>query len=203
MKKTTSLKLRISRMLIGNPIGSLVIAYIKNPLYFLYTGLGIVVMLLSFERSFSERPVEAGFFSGKIIFGKDQYHRIQSKDVNAQLKSELGAKALTLTATKEDNLESVYLKIYNMNGPGTYFIPGDGEIGNIGNLIKNLDKYTDKNNFYESSLPNKEGVQNGVGRVNITRITEHEIEGELILIANNPQGEQAILESAKFKIPLH
>ena len=59
-------------MLIGNPIGSLVIAYIKNPLYFLYTGLGVLVMLLSYERSFSEKPVEAGFFSGKIVWDQDK-----------------------------------------------------------------------------------------------------------------------------------
>jgi hypothetical protein len=51
-------------------------------------------------------------------------------------------------------------------------------------------------------LPNKEGVQNGVGRVNITKLSEHEIEGDLILIGNNPRGEQAVLETAKFKIAL-
>ena len=62
--------------------------------------------------------------------------------------------------------------------------------------------YSDKNNFFESTLPNKEGVQNGVGRVNITAVTEKEIEGELILIGNNSKGDQAVLESAKFKIHL-
>ncbi len=179
-----------------------VINYINNPINFLYTGLGLVVVLLTFEHSFSNKPLESGYFSGKIIFGDEGNHRINTKNVEARIKTELGEKVLILTATKSDNLESIYLKIFKINGPGTYFIPGDGELGNIGNLIKNLKNYQEKDNFYESTLPNKEGVQNGVGRVNITQISASMIEGELILIGNNSKGEQAILESAKFKIPI-
>jgi hypothetical protein len=158
--------------------------------------------LISYYNTFSLKPTEPSFFSGKIIFGNQSYHRIQSNEVNASLKPEMGENTLTITATNQENQESVYLKIFKLKGPGTYFIPGDGEIENIGNLIKNIDQYTDKSNFYESTLPNKEGVQNGVGRVNITRVTEKEIEGELILIGNNAKGDQAVLESAKFKIHL-
>ena len=179
-----------------------VVEYVNNPINFLYTGLGLVVVLLTFEHSFSSKPLETGYFSGKIIFGNEGNHRINTKDVSAQIKTEMGEKVLVLTATESRNLESIYLKIFKIDRPGTYFIPGDGEMGNIGNLIKNLKNYQEKDNFYESTLPNKEGVQNGVGRVNITSISATEVEGELILIGNNTKGEQAVLETAKFKIPI-
>lgn len=202
MKESNSAKTIFINLLIGNPISKFVLAFIKSPIYLLYTGLGIFVVLISYYNTFSLKPTEPSFFSGKIIFGNQSYHRIQSNEVNASLKPEMGENTLTITATNQENQESVYLKIFKLKGPGTYFIPGDGEIENIGNLIKNIDQYTDKSNFYESTLPNKEGVQNGVGRVNITRVTEKEIEGELILIGNNAKGDQAVLESAKFKIHL-
>jgi hypothetical protein len=202
MKDSNSAKTRLIRLLIGNPVSKFALSFIKNPINFLYTGLGIFVVLISYDNTFSIKPTEQSFFSGKIIFGNQDYHRIQTNEVNATLKSEMGENTLTITATNKENLESVYLKIFKLKGPGTYFIPGDGEIENIGNLIKNLEHYTDKNNFFESTLPNKEGVQNGVGRVNITVVTEKEIEGELILIGNNSKGDQAVLESAKFKIHL-
>lgn len=202
MKESNSAKTIFINLLIGNPISKFVLAFIKSPIYLLYTGLGIFVVLISYYNTFSLKPTEPSFFSGKIIFENQSYHRIQSNEVNASLKPEMGENTLTITATNQENQESVYLKIFKLKGPGTYFIPGDGEIENIGNLIKNIDQYTDKSNFYESTLPNKEGVQNGVGRVNITRVTEKEIEGELILIGNNAKGDQAVLESAKFKIHL-
>ena len=202
MKNSNSAKTKLMRLLIGNPISKFVLSFIINPINFLYAGLGIFVVLITYVNTFSVKPAEQSFFSGKIIFGNEDYHRIQTNEVVGTLKSEMGENTLTITATNKENLESVYLKIFKLKGPGTYFIPGDGEIENIGNLIKNLDHFSDKNNFFESTLPNKEGVQNGVGRVNITLATEKEIEGELILIGNNLRGDQAVLESAKFKIHL-
>jgi hypothetical protein len=202
MKDSNSAKTRLIRLLVGNPISKFALSFIINPINFLYAGLGIFVVLITYVNTFSVKPTEPSYFSGKIIFGNEDYHRIQTNEVVGTLKSEMGENTLTVTATNKENLESVYLKIFKLKGPGTYFIPGDGEIENIGNLIKNLDHYTDKNNFFESTLPNKEGVQNGVGRVNITVANEKEIEGELILIGNNSRGDQAVLESAKFKIHL-
>jgi len=202
MKSSNSANTRFLRLLIGNPISRFALSFIKNPINFLYGGLGIFVVLISYDNTFSVKPTERSFFSGKINFGIEEDHRIQTNEVLATIKPEMGENTLTITATNKENLESVYLKIFKLKGPGTYFIPGDGHIENIGNLIKNLDHYKDKNNFFESTLPNKEGVQNGVGRVNITVVTEKEIEGELILIGNNASGDQAVLESAKFKIQL-
>jgi hypothetical protein len=40
---------------------------------------------------------------------------------------------------------------------------------------------------------------NGVGRVNIIKLTDDEIEGEIIIMANNAEGEQAQLSWSKFK----
>ncbi|MHA8053593.1 hypothetical protein [Aquirufa sp. OSTEICH-129A] len=202
MNKSTSWKVRFWQNIDKNPIGGFILSFVKYPINILYAGLGIVVFMFSYQSSFSEKPVEPGYFAGKIVFDDENYHRIETKNIEAQVKNEMGNPVLTLTCTQENSLESVYLKIFKVKGPGTYFIPGDGEISNIGNLIKNLDNYQDKNNFFESSLPNKEGVKNGVGRVNITKITSNYIEGELILIANNPKGQQAVLESAKFKVAL-
>jgi hypothetical protein len=176
--------------------------FVKNPINILYAGLGLIFCLFSYQNTFSSQNEEKGFFTGKIEFGAQESHRLSTQNISASLTKELGEKALSLTATAEGSLESVYVKIYNLKGPGTYFIPGDGQIENIGNLIKNLDNYKNKDNFFEATLPNKDGVQNGVGRVNITKLTEHQIEGDLILIGNNPHGEQAVLETARFKIAL-
>lgn len=185
-----------------NPLHILVSLFVRNPINLLYAGLALVFCLFSYQNTFSKKPLEAGFFVGQIEFGQNNTHRLETKNISAQLKNEMGEKVLTLNATAGGSLESIYIKIYNLKGSGTYFIPGDGQIENIGNLIKNLDQFKDKNNFYEATLPNKDGIQNGVGRVNITKLTETEIEGDLILIGNNPKGEQALLESAKFKISL-
>lgn len=202
MIESNSIRTRFLRLLIGNPIVKLALAFIRNPINFLYSGLGIFVILITFENTFSIKPIEQSFFSGKIIFDNKDIHKIQSKQVDAIIKPEMGENSLTITATDEKNSESVYLKIFKLKGPGTYFIPGNGDVENIGNLIKNIHHFTDKNNFYESTLPNNEGVENGVGRVNITVFSEKVIEGELILIGNNYKGDQAVLESAKFKIHL-
>ncbi|MHA8051735.1 hypothetical protein V7S79_11545 [Aquirufa sp. ROCK-SH2] len=190
------------RKFLTNPLNSFVLLFVRNPINLLYAGLALVFCLFSYQNTFSKKPLETGFFSGQIEFGQNSTHRLDTKNISAQLKNEMGEKVLTLNATAEGSLESIYIKIFNLKGAGTYFIPGDGQIENIGNLIKNLDQYKDKNNFYEATLPNKDGIQNGVGRVNITKLTDTEIEGDLILIGNNPKGEQALLESAKFKISL-
>lgn len=202
MNKSTSSNTRFWQSIYRSPWINFWLSFIKHPINILYAGLGIVVFMFSYQSSFSEKPDEPGYFAGKIVFDNESYHRIETSNVEAKIKNEMGSPVLTLTCTQEKNMESVYLKIFKLKGPGTYFIPGDGDISNIGNLIKNLDNYQDKNNFFESSLPNKEGVKNGVGRVNITKITSSFVEGELILIANNPNGEQAVLESAKFRVAL-
>lgn len=200
MENSTSGSKILQRKLLSNPFSSFFLIFVRNPINLLYAGLGLVFCLFSYQNTFSFKPIEPGIFSGKIEFGQGEKHRLNTKNISAQLKNEMGEKVLSLTATADGSLESVYVKIFNLKGPGTYFIPGDGQIENIGNLIKNLDQYQDKNNFYEATLPNKEGVQNGVGRVNISKLSDHEIEGDLILIGNNPKGEQAVLETAKFKI---
>jgi hypothetical protein len=192
------LRIRLS----SYPLKFLFKTFVKNPINILYAGLGLIFCLFSYQNTFSSKSEEKGFFIGKIEFGAQESHRLNTQNISASLTKELGEKALSLTATADGSLESVYVKIYNLKGPGTYFIPGDGQIENIGNLIKNLDNYQNKDNFFEATLPNKDGVQNGVGRVNITKLSEHEIEGDLILIGNNPHGEQAVLETARFKIAL-
>jgi hypothetical protein len=70
----------------------------------------------------------------------------------------------------------------------------------VGNLIKDVQDYQNKNNFYEATRPNSAGISNGVGRVNITTYTENTIAGDLVLIGNNPAGQQAILGAAKFNV---
>ena len=110
---------------------------------------------------------------------------------------------LEIKATSVNDSETVYTQIKNFKGVGTYFIPGDGTSNNIGNLIKDIQDYQNKNNFYEATRPNSAGISNGVGRVNITSYSEDAISGDLVLIGNNPAGQQAILGSAKFKVNLH
>ena len=131
MKNSNSGKTRLIRLLIGNPMSKFVLSFIINPINFLYAGLGIFVVLITYVNTFSVKPTEQSFFSGKIIFGHEDYHRIQTNEVVGTLKSEMGENTLTITATNKENLESVYLKIFKLKGPGTYFIPGDGEIENM------------------------------------------------------------------------
>jgi hypothetical protein len=65
-----------------------------------------------------------------------------------------------------------------------------------------VDDFRNKNNFYEAKMPDSSGVQNGVGRLNITYLSDTEIEGNLVLIGNNPKGQKAVLESSKFKVSI-
>ena len=62
--------------------------------------------------------------------------------------------------------------------------------------------YNDKDNFYVATLPNEEGILSGVGRINITKLDNEVVEGNLILITNNSKGEQAVLESGRFSISI-
>ena len=177
--------------------------FLKNPVNILYTGLLVVVLLLTYENSFSKKKQLTSHFSGKIEFGQTSAHQLITSQASAEFSMEGGQRVLTLKITEPKSFESVFIKLFNVNGTGTYFIPGDGKNSNIGNLIKNLNNYNDKNNFYVASLPNSDGVFNGVGRINITNISDEFVEGDLILVTNNPQGEQAVLESAKFSISIN
>jgi hypothetical protein len=107
---------------------------------------------------------------------------------------------LEITATNEGDSNTVYTRIKNFKGIGTYFIPGEGSTANVGNLIKDVKDYQNINNFYEATRPNSAGISNGVGRVNITAYSENSISGDLVLIGNNPAGKQAMLGAAKFNV---
>jgi hypothetical protein len=67
------------------------------------------------------------------------------------------------------------------------FIPGNGTQKNVGNIVKDFSQYRDINNFYQASLPNAEGLLNGVGRVNIIKLTDDEIEEKSSLWPTMPK----------------
>lgn len=183
-------------------IGKLYLYIIHNPVNILYSGLFMVVLLFSYQNTFSKKKQMTSSFTGKIEFEGEKSHRLSTENVNATYQIEGGVNVLTIKVTDEDNLESVFIRLLDVNGPGTYFIPGTGNNNNVGNIIKNLNNYKDKDNFYVATLPNTEGVLSGVGRINITKLDEEVVEGNLILISNNPKGEQATLESAKFSVAI-
>jgi hypothetical protein len=185
-----------------NILGRLYVFFAKNPVNLLYSGLFLVVMLFSYQNTFSKKKQLESSFMGKIEFGTEASHRLLTKDATAEYTTEGGVPVLTIKATDEQNLESVYLRLQDVTGPGTYFIPGNGKNNNIGNIIKNLNNYQDKDNFYVATLPNADGVLSGVGRINISKLSEDVVEGNLILITYNTKGEQALLESAKFSIAI-
>jgi len=184
------------------PMGKLYFYIIQNPLNILYTGLFFVVLLFSYQNTFSKKKQLESSFSGKLVFEGEPSHRLLTQNASATYQVEGGVNVLTIKATDEKNLESVFIRLVDVKGEGTYFIPGNGNNSNVGNIIKNLNNYNDKDNFYVATLPNAEGVLSGVGRINITKIDEEVVEGNLILISNNPKGEQAVLESAKFSIAI-
>ena len=202
MSNATSRNFGIKRFVRTSWIGSFVMSFIKNPVNFLYAGLGLFVFVLSFENSFSDTPTQKGYLVGTLEFGHEGEHVIQCDVVSASVRSESGQKVLSLSATNEQSKETIYVKIFQLRGTGTYFIPGDDESGNIGNIIHNLNDFQNKNNFYEAKMPDSSGVQNGVGRLNITYLSDTEIEGNLVLIGNNPKGQKAVLESSKFKVSI-
>lgn len=171
----------------------------SNPLVFIALLL-CVVTAIAFSKDLKVgREVSKGFFSGKISFKDSTNHKLYSDKVQVKKTSERGVIVLTILVTDNNSPESVFVKLYNVTNKGTFFIPGEGNLQNVGNLIKDVNKFREETNFYQTTLANDEGLKNGVGRVNIIRLTEDEIEGELIIVANNSEGKQAQLESAIFK----
>lgn len=202
MSKSTIGKFKFWRPILTNPLSKGTILLFRNPINFLYIGLFLFVVLINVEHSFSETPKETGYFSGSVEFDKQPAFQINTKKITAIVIEEGGLKTLEITATSENDSTTVYALIKNFKGVGTYFIPGDGTSTNIGNVIKDLQDNENKNNFYEATRPNSIGISNGVGRVNIKSDTKEVISGDLVIIGNNPAGQQAILGAAKFKVNL-
>jgi hypothetical protein len=203
MNKSTTDRFRFWRSVLSNPFSKGMISLFRNPIYFLYLGLFIFTALINVEYSFSDAPKQTGYFSGTVEFDKQPAYSINTTKISANFTQLGGEQMLEIKATSLNDSETVYAQIKNFKGVGTYFIPGDGSSSNIGNLIKDIQDYQNKNNFYEATRPNAAGISNGVGRVNITAYTNEGISGDLVLIGNNPAGQQAILGSAKFKVNLH
>lgn len=172
----------------------------NNPIVIVCALLLSVVTIITYSKNLeSVDRTSKGYFSGKISFGDSSNHKLYSNNVQVKKSSERGVTVLTIVVTDNNTAESVFVKLYNVSSKGTFFIPGEGDFQNVGNLIKHFDKYREESNFYQTTLANDEGLKNGVGRVNIVKLTDNEVEGELIIIANNSEGKQAQLESAKFK----
>jgi hypothetical protein len=172
----------------------------NNPIIFLCALLLSVVTVITYSKNLeSSVNTTKGFFSGKISFQDSLTHKLYSDKVQVKKTSERGVTVLTIVVTDNNTPESVFVKLYNVTEKGTFFIPGEGDFQNIGNLIKDVNMFREETNFYQTTLANDENMKNGVGRVNIIKLTEDEIEGELIIIANNSEGKQAQLESARFK----
>jgi hypothetical protein len=172
----------------------------NNPVVLVCAFLLLVATVITYSKSVvASEKTSQGFFSGKISFEGTQNHKLYSDKVQVKKSSERGVTVFTIVVTDNNTPESVFVKLYNVTDKGTFFIPGEGDFQNVGNLIKDENQYRDETNFYQTTLANEEGLKNGVGRVNIIRLTDNEIEGELIIIANNSEGKQAQLESARFK----
>ena len=172
----------------------------NNPIVFVCALLLSVVTIITYSKNLeSVDRTSKGYFSGKISFGDSVNHKLYSDRVQVKKSAERGVTVLTIVVTDNNSPESVFVKLYNVTDKGTFFIPGEGDFQNVGNLIKDVDKFREQTNFYQTTLANDEGLKNGVGRVNIVKLTDDEIEGELIIIANNSEGKQAQLESARFK----
>jgi hypothetical protein len=172
----------------------------NNPLIVVSVLLLSIVTIITYSRNLdSSVKLSQGFFSGKISFDSTSNHKLYSDKIQVKRSAERGVTVLTIVVTDNNSPESVFVKLYNANDRGTFFIPGEGDLQNVGNLIKDVNQFREENNFYQTTLANDEGLKNGVGRVNITKLTKDEVEGELIIIANNSEGKQAQLESARFK----
>ncbi len=172
----------------------------NNPIVLVSALLLSVITAITYSKNLDSLDrTSKGYFSGKISFGDSSTHKLYSSKVQVKKSSERGVPVLTIVVTDDNTAESVFVKLYNVSNKGTYFIPGEGDFQNVGNLIKDFDKYREESNFYQTTLANDEGLKNGVGRVNIVKLTDNEVEGELIIIANNSEGKQAQLESARFK----
>jgi hypothetical protein len=175
----------------------------KNPLAYISAAIFCVVSLLSFSSHLEEtNNLQKTFFTGDVRFNDSTVHKLTTFTVDAHLIEEKGKSTLILSVVDEKTHESVYVKLYDVLHPGTFFIPGDKELKNVGNLIQDINQYRDITNFYQATLPNITGLQDGVGRVNITKLTSKEVEGELVLFGNNSEGMKARIESAKFRARL-
>lgn len=172
----------------------------NNPVVLVVALLLCIVTVITYSKNVESLPKKSqGFFSGKISFDSSSNHKIYCDKIQVKKSAERGGTVLTIVVTDNNCPESVFVKLYNVNDKGTFFIPGEGDFQNVGNLIKDVNQFRQESNFYQTTLANDEGLKNGVGRVNIIKLTEDEIEGELIIIANNSEGKQAQLESARFK----
>ena len=172
----------------------------NNPVVLVCAFLLLVATVITYSKNVvASEKTSQGFFSGKISFEDTPNHKLYSDKVQVKKSSERGVTVFTIVVTDNNTPESVFVKLYNVTNKGTFFIPGEGDFQNVGNLIKDENQYREETNFYQTTLANDEGLKNGVGRVNIIRLTDNEIEGELIIIANNSEGKQAQLESARFK----
>lgn len=172
----------------------------NNPIGLVCALLLLVITVITYSKNLeSVDKISKGYFSGKISFGDSTNHKLYSDKVQVKKSTERGVTVLTIVVTDNNTPESVFVKLYNVTDKGTFFIPGEGNFQNVGNLIKDFNKFREQPNFYQTTLANDEGLKNGVGRVNIIKLTDSEIEGELIIIANNSEGKQAQLESARFK----
>ena len=172
----------------------------NNPIVLICALLLSVVTVITYSKNLElSNRTSKGYFSGKISFGDSSNHKLYSDKVQVKKSSERGVTVLTIVVTDNNTPESVFVKLYNVTDKGTFFIPGEGDFQNVGNLIKDVEMFREQTNFYQTTLANDEGLKNGVGRVNIIKLTDDEVEGELIIIANNSEGKQAQLESARFK----
>lgn len=172
----------------------------NNPIVLICALLLLVVTIITYSKNLElGNKTSKGYFLGKISFGDSLSHKLYSDKVQVKKSSERGVTVLTIVVTDNNTPESVFVKLYNVTEKGTFFIPGEGDFQNVGNLIKDVELFREQTNFYQTTLANDEGLKNGVGRVNIIKLTNNEVEGELIIIANNSEGKQAQLESAKFK----
>jgi hypothetical protein len=175
----------------------------KNPIVLLSILLLSIATIITYSNNIDAlEKSNKGFFSGKIKFEDSLRHPIYADKIEVKKGFERGLKTLSIAVIDERTSESVFIKLFDVQEKGTFFIPGEGKVQNIGNLIKDVNQYTELTNFYQTTLTNFEGLKNGVGRVNITKLTDTEIEGELIIIGNNSIGKQAQLESARFRANL-
>jgi hypothetical protein len=200
MSKSTVGKFTFWRSVLSNPISKGVISLFRNPISILYIGLFVFVVLINIEHSFSDAPKQTGYFSGSIEFDNNPAYSINTHNIKVHVTKSGDENIIEITAINQRDSNTVYTRIKNFKGVGTYFIPGEGTTANVGNLIKDVKDYQNINNFYEATRPNSAGISNGVGRVNITSYSENSISGDLVLIGNNPAGQQAILGAAKFNV---
>ena len=87
MSNATSRKYRFKRFVKTSWVGLFMLSFIKNPVNFLYTGLGLFVLIISFENSFSDTPTQKGYLVGTIEFGHEGEHVIQCDAVAASIRS--------------------------------------------------------------------------------------------------------------------